>query len=421
MANTNHYPSRDTSSQLRRGLPWHVLERFHWVRSSWFGYLASVLLIGGLLVVEKLDEYLPQASIFIGAPFALVSILVALIWGLGPALVSIILGLMTLAYFISSDIFTSNLLEDLELDGLFILVQLFAVAVVVQLERFHRKLEAAYQALTAAYQELATAHDELEVTRQRLVENNQQLEQANRLKEYVITRAAHELRTPLTTILGRTQLLRTRLKKAEHVPIERSTIQRDLEMMEVRVLHLRALVESLFDLSRAQSFQSPSQRRLVDIGALCHKAVADQRTLSGHIIELDLPPQPLLVHANEECIAQMLFNLVQNAIKYASERSSIQISAASDGPQITLRVHNECQDLAPEQLEHFFEPFYRTPEVEYSSLPGWGLGLAICKEIVERYGGHIWAEYAERKDLTLVVTFPSGSLSTGKQTEASRA
>jgi hypothetical protein len=84
-----------------------------WLHAPWFGYLCSLLLIGGILLLEKIDQYFPSAPLFEGAPFALVSVLVGLIWGMGPALFSIVLGLIAIADFISPGIFTLNIGRDI--------------------------------------------------------------------------------------------------------------------------------------------------------------------------------------------------------------------------------------------------------------------------------------------------------------------
>jgi signal transduction histidine kinase len=71
-----------------------------------------------------------------------------------------------------------------------------------------------------------------------------------------------------------------------------------------------------------------------------------------------------------------------------------------------IQVHNEGSAIAIEQQEHLFEPFYRTPDAQSSSKTGWGLGLAICKEIVERHEGRIWVESSEGKGTTFFVELP---------------
>ena len=70
---------------------------------------------------------------------------------------------------------------------------------------------------------------------------------------------------------------------------------------------------------------------------------------------------------------------------------------------VTIQVHNDGQPIPAQQQEHIFEPYYRTPNARASPTKGWGLGLTISKEIVERHGGQIWAESSERKGITFFV------------------
>ncbi len=239
-----------------------------------------------------------------------------------------------------------------------------------------------------------------------MIQANTQLERAHLLKDYVLTRAAHELRTPLTTILGRTQLLASRLEKTGETPENWAALQSYVPMMETRARHLRALIERLLDLSRAQSRVIPLQRRPCDLGKLCGEVVEDQRVLSGRVIELELPASAVVLRADSQLLTQVLTNILSNAVKYSPEPSSIQVRLCAEETQAMLHVSNECLAPSPKQLTQLFEPFYRTPEVEYSPIPGWGLGLTISKEIIEQHGGQIWAESSGEKRITFFVRFP---------------
>lgn len=368
-------------------------------RSAWFGYIACVLLVVALLIIEKIDEYIPQAPIFVATPFAMVSIFVAMLWGIGPALFSVGLGLFVLADFISPGIFSFDMIKDTDLNGPFVFLQLVAIAVIFRLERFHRQTLAMHHALEAT-------HQELEVTHQKLIESNQQLKHANELKDYVITRASHEFRTPLTTILGRTQLFLARLNKSGETPENWAVLRDYLKVVEVRSTHLRKLIETLFDLSRITTPAIPFQKHPCNVGTLCQDMLEDQRELSGRMIDYTLPSEPLIVQAEEALLAQVFANLLNNAIKYSPEHSPIHVRLFPEGNQAVLRVQNECETLSSEQLERVFDLFYRTTDNAYSDIPGWGIGLAICKEIVERHGGHIRAESPEGEGMIVFVKLP---------------
>jgi signal transduction histidine kinase len=393
----DHTPQEDPSprkSTIHRRSLAHLR-----LQSPAFGYVACVLLVGVLVLIERIDQYFPHAPLFVGAPFALASVLVAMIWGIGPAVFSIVLGLGIIATFLSPNVFTPDVAKDLLIVGPFAFLQLGAVVVVMRLERSRRQILVAQQITERYAQELASANQQLKFI-------NTQLEQAHILKDYILIRAAHELRTPLTTIRGRTQLLASRLEKTGETPESWAAVQRYIPVMEARTRHLQALIERLLDLGRAQSRAIPLQRYPCDLGKLCGETVEDQRVLSGRAIELTLPASSVVLQADSQLLSQVLTNLISNAVKYSPEQSSIQVCLCAEEKQGRVHVQNECPALQTEQVARFFEPFYRTPEVEYSPIPGWGLGLTISKEIVEQHGGQIWAEVSREKRITFFVTLP---------------
>ncbi|WP_201371465.1 sensor histidine kinase [Ktedonobacter robiniae] len=288
--------------------------------------------------------------------------------------------------FLTPNILSSDIVADSIIVGPFIVAQLVALVTVIWLERSRRQI-------------LAAQHIIIQV--------NSQLEQANSLKDYVLIRAAHELRTPLTTILGRTQHLSSRLEKFGETPENWLAVQKYIGVMEKRTLHLRALVEELLDLSNVYAEGNPLHLTPCDLGNLCRDVIEDQQALSGRTIELELPSDPLLLQADDKRLSQVLVNLVSNAVKYSPENTNISVRAHAEDTHVMLQVHNECPVFSQEQLVRLFEPFFRTPDVEYSPIPGWGLGLTISKKIVERHGGNIWAELSQGKGITIFVKLPA--------------
>lgn len=373
------------SSRLRQ---WRSQLRT-WACSAKFGYACSIILVGGLLVLEKLDDFFPNAPLFTGAPFALVSIFTALLWGIGPALLSFILGVVALVLFVSPSPLPLNVLSNVIVFTPFLLLQLIAIIVIVGLERSRRGL--------------LEAHRQLQLL-------NQQLSQAMQLKDFIIMRAAHELRTPLTTILGRTQLFSARLRKVGATSTTLKDLPAYLNVVEARSHHLQSLIESLLLLSNVRTEPVGSYAQPCDLRQLSLEMIERQRKLSGRSIEFDCPTDEIMVPVDRQRLSQVFENLLGNAIKYSPADSPVLVQVSSDPSEVTLRVHNEGASLSPEQIAHLFDPFYRTSEVEYSSIPGWGLGLAISKEIVERWGGQIRVESSETSGITFVITFPVSCL-----------
>jgi signal transduction histidine kinase len=350
--------------------------------------------------VDHLYDYISSIPIFDAAPFGLASVVVALLWGLRPALLTIALGLIAIATFVAPGMLTSNVGKDIAVFAPFVLMQILAVVTAIRIERAKRRILAAQQMTQTYAQELETAN-------QRLVQVNEQLERANYLKDYVVVRSSHELRTPMTTILGRTQLALHRLNKSGETPENWLALRQYLEIIEVHAQRLGALLNNLFNLSSIRLGESPLQMTQCNLGSLCREVVREEQAFSGRSIDLELPSEPLLLQADEKLLTQVLMNLVDNAVKYSPENTPIHVRARPELNHVIIEVHNEGTALTEAQLEHIFEPFYRTLDAEASPVKGGGLGLTITKEIVERHGGQIWAESSEGKGITFFVKLPA--------------
>ena len=235
---------------------------------------------------------------------------------------------------------------------------------------------------------------------------NNKLEQANRLKDQFVTRAAHEFRTPLTTILGEAQLALHCLNKVEKPTTKSLQWKKYIEKIEVHAWGLNTLIEELIDLSSFRSGEIQLRLGPCDFGNLCRKVITDLRTVSTCALEFEDSSTLVILHADCERLSQVVINVVRNAIQYALESTSIHISIRAEHSYVMLQVHNDAPPLSQEQQERLFEPFYRTPYAEAMFSEGWGLGLTMSKEIVERHGGRIWVESSEGKGVTCFVHIP---------------
>src|SRR5260221_3296214 len=309
----------------------HPVVRFSWLRSAWFGFVASFLLVGAVVRLDIMYDYISSTPICDAAPFGLASVVVALLWGLRPALFTIVLGLIAIVIFISPGLLTSNIEKDIAILGPFVVLQILAVAIAIRFKRARKRILAARQVSQAYAQELETAN-------QRLVQANEQLERANYLKDYVILRSSHELRTPMTTILGRTQLALHRLNRLGETPENWSALRQYLEIIEAHAQNLRILIEDLFDLSSVRSGQFPLRLTQCDLGSLCRDVIQDQQACSDRSIELELPSEPLLLQADEKRLVQVLVNLVNNAVKYSPENTTIQVRVRPEHAHLILEI-----------------------------------------------------------------------------------
>ena len=102
-------------------------------------------------------------------------------------------------------------------------------------------------------------------------------------------------------------------------------------------------------------------------------------------------------------------NLISNAIKYSPTSSPVEVSVHQNSQHATLQIRDYGQGIEPDQLDHIFEPFYRTPEAQCSATGGLGLGLAITKQIVDLHDGRIWCACEKDRGCTFFVALPVGS------------
>jgi signal transduction histidine kinase len=361
-----------------------------WWRSHFFGYPVGLFLV----IIGALVRPLVRDPHFMWTPFCLIFVIVGFVWGVGPALVTMALGFFAFNLIVvpQYSLLTLNPWLDLTLLGPFVAAQVIIALLAAQNGVKYRRILVAKQEIDSYVQELAAI--------------NQQLERANHLKDLFVERAAHELRTPLTMILGETQLAMRRLKKAERTGTGSLLWRSHFEEIEAQAQELRTLVDALIDLSSFRSGEILLQPGTCDFGDRCREVIEDLRAFSGRSIEFTFPSVPVILQADCERLSQVVINILRNAIQYSRENTVITICISAEASSVMLQVHNEGPALSQEQQERLFEPFYRTASAEAMSSEGWGLGLTMSKEIVERHGGHIWVESSEGKGVTCFVQIP---------------
>jgi signal transduction histidine kinase len=227
----------------------------------------------------------------------------------------------------------------------------------------------------------------------------------DRLKSEFVAIVSHELRTPLTALVGFADLLRT----DDGDPEER---REWIEMLHEGAERLGHLVEELLDVSRIEEGRLELNRRPLDLRSVVEKVSATfQSKATEHVIErqyaADLPP----VLADPDKLAQVLTNLVSNAIKYSPEGGLVKLSVDADDGALHLRVIDQGLGLPPDALQAVFERFHRLEDESRQDIPGSGLGLYITRHLVELQGGRIWAESpGPSKGSTFHVTLPAARL-----------
>ena len=209
---------------------------------------------------------------------------------------------------------------------------------------------------------------------------------AEKARRDLVAAVSHDLRTPLTS-------LRLLADAIEDDLVDRDTRRRYLEQMSVHIRSLSALIEDLFELSRLEagdiqwSLQKVRIDQLVEETVEAMRAHADARRVS---VRASLPPGLEPVRGNPEKLQRVLFNLIQNAIRHTPADGSVTVVAEPNGAGIEVEVADTGEGLAAEVRERAFEPFFRGGHGAARSAEGTGLGLTICRAIVEAHGGEIW-------------------------------
>lgn len=229
------------------------------------------------------------------------------------------------------------------------------------------------------------------------------LAHASTLRKQMTADIAHDLRTPLSVILGYTEALRDgKLPGTQDI----------YDTMYTEAQHLQHLIDDLRTLSLADAGELALMRQLVAPEGLLERAAAAARsqTESRHIVlDLRLPEMLPLIDVDPERIAQVLGNLLSNALRYTPAGGTITLTGVTQGDFVHLTVQDSGVGIAPDDLPHIFERFYRADPSRQLEDGSSGLGLAIARSIVEAHGGTLTAESVLGQGATFIVSLPAAS------------
>ena len=210
-------------------------------------------------------------------------------------------------------------------------------------------------------------------------------EELERMRTEFVAIMSHELRTPLTSIKGSTATV-----LATSPGLAPAEMLQFFRIIDAQADHMSGLIGDLLDAGRIATGTLSVSPEPSEVGALVDRA--RNTFLSGggrHPVFVDLPPDLNRVMVDRERIVQVLNNLLSNAARHAPESSPIQVAARRDGVHIAILISDRGRGIPPDRLPHLFHKYAGTRDAE-SGLGG-GLGLAICKGLVEAHGGRIWA------------------------------
>jgi PAS domain S-box-containing protein len=272
--------------------------------------------------------------------------------------------------------------------------------------------EEAEEVRTASAKAVARANEESRIAREEAEAAKAVLEEAmtkaaekrynlDPMQSEFMSNIVHELRAPLHSVLAFTKLL------LEGDVSNTETQKEFLTIIAGQSEHLRKLVDELLDISPIESERFDINKERVAIADLLQGTIRDFNSVARQkniVIKENIPLQLLDIEADSRRLRQVMFNLLDNAIKFSNDGGSIDVSAEVRGNDLLVQVTDQGIGIAEEARKSLFEKFYQVKST--TRVGGLGLGLYISKRIIEAHGGRIWVESVEGAGSTFSFTIP---------------
>jgi two-component system sensor histidine kinase KdpD len=248
----------------------------------------------------------------------------------------------------------------------------------------------------------------LAIERVQLVEDMDRVQrtaETERLRAALLTSISHDLKTPLASVLGSAGTLRElgdRLTDSEKAELL-STVIEESE-------RLNRFIANLLDMTRLESGAVTPKLAPHDVSEIIGSTLRrTTRILRNHSVRLDLATDVPMVSVDPVLFEQVLFNLLDNAAKYAASSTTVFIRTWRDRDSIVLQILDEGEGIPQDDLEHIFDKFYRVPKADQIR-PGTGLGLAISRGFIEAMNGTILADNrSDRRGAVFSIRLPVAS------------
>jgi PAS domain S-box-containing protein len=218
------------------------------------------------------------------------------------------------------------------------------------------------------------------------------------LKDNFVGMVSHELRTPLTVIIGS-------LRTAMSPGIE----PEDIDQLMINAVEgaedLARMLENLLEITRFESGRLELNAQPIGLHSLTEKVVKTLRTNHSNPFVNTVPEDLPYLNVDPVRLECVLYNLLDNAAKYSPPKAEVRVSASIEGPLILVSVSDDGRGMTPEEICLIFEPFERLQQ-KTGRIKGVGLGLVVCKRLVEAHGGKIEAKSKPGEGSTFTFTLP---------------
>lgn len=237
--------------------------------------------------------------------------------------------------------------------------------------------------------ELAYVANAINLMEKNLLNMIEKERENDKMQRELITNISHDLKTPLTIILGYLDIIRTRSYKSKDEE------DKYIETTYEKALVLQKMILKLFELVKLSDKDTTINKSDVNINKLLRQVITEYSPIADtKNIEIEFKDSQDIIVLNVDLdkICRVFDNLINNAIKYSKENEKITVTLKEDSSGALISFRNKCENVKEEDLDKFFNRFYRSDKARNSSIEGSGIGLSIVKRIIELHNSHIWTE-----------------------------
>ncbi|MEO8933205.1 MAG: chemotaxis protein CheB [Xanthomarina sp.] len=236
------------------------------------------------------------------------------------------------------------------------------------------------------------------------------LKEEEKRKEDFLKMVSHELKTPITSIKGYTQLLLSFMEGDDDISWESLPIKPSLERIDSQIIRLTRLISEMLDVDRIQDGQLFLQREQFHLNDLVKDTIKDiEYAFQFSSISLEIESN-CTVNADRDRVGQVLINYITNAIKYSPDDKNIEIRIfQNNAKQVSVSVKDHGIGIEKKDQKHIFKRFYRVTGTNEEAFAGFGIGLYLAKEIIERHQGQVCVESKKGKGSVFSFTLPIDS------------
>ncbi|WP_048057902.1 cache domain-containing protein [Methanothermococcus okinawensis] len=236
--------------------------------------------------------------------------------------------------------------------------------------------------------EIRKSNEKLKKQAEELEKSYNELKELDKLKSDIVAIVSHELRTPLTSIKGYVELVLDGTMGA----ITESQ-KKCLEIANKNIDRLKRLIDNMLDLSKIEHGELEMHMEEINLKELVENVVDTLKPLADEKnINIIYKINDIIMKGDKDRITQVLTNLIENAIKFSPVNGKVEIQALKEGNSVHIKIIDNGPGIPKKDLDRIFDRFYQVDSPEKRIKGGSGLGLAVCKSIIETHGGTIWVE-----------------------------